>query len=88
MVSLSKDVDVLIHESTFDEALKNRAVETGHSTAAGAARIAKDAGVKNLILTHISTRYQDTEKLHKEAFEIFEDTTLACDFMTFKIERT
>jgi ribonuclease Z len=88
MVSLSKDVDVLIHESTFDEALKNRAVETGHSTAAGAARIAKDAGVKNLILTHISTRYQDTEKLHEEALDIFEDTILACDFMTFKINRT
>ena len=87
MVSFSKDVDVLIHESTFDETLKNRAVETGHSTAAEAARIAENARVKNLILTHISTRYLDTEKIHKEALDIFKSTILACDFMTFEVKR-
>lgn len=88
VLSLSEDADVLIHESTFDELLKDRAVETGHSTAGEAARIAKEARVKKLILTHISTRYQDPEKLYKEALDIFEDSILACDFMTFEVKRT
>lgn len=87
MVKFSKEVDVLIHESTFDGSLKDRAIETGHSTAAEAARTAKEASVKNLILTHISTRYQDTEKLHEEALDIFECTILASDFMTFEVKR-
>jgi ribonuclease Z len=87
MINFSKEADVLIHESTFDESLKDRAVETGHSTSAEAARIAKDAEVKNLILTHISTRYLDTERLHQEALDIFEDTILASDFMIFEVKR-
>ena len=88
MINLAKGADVLIHESTFDEMLKDRAIETGHSTASEAARVAKEARVKNLILTHISTRYTDASKLHKEALDIFEDAILACDFMTFEVERT
>lgn len=88
MIKFSNGADVLIHESTFDETLKNRAYETGHSTAADAAKIAKEAGVKNLILTHISTRYQDTDLLEKEALEIFENSIIARDFMNFQVRRT
>ncbi len=87
MVEFSRGVDVLIHESTFQEALKERAVETCHSTAQGAARIAKEAGVKNLILTHISTRYQDNGELEKEALNIFKNLTIARDFLSFEVKR-
>lgn len=87
MVKFSKGADVLIHESTFDENLKSRAIETCHSTAADAARIAKKARVKNLILTHISTRYQDADLLEKEALDIFKNTTIARDFMTLEVKR-
>lgn len=88
MVEFAQEADVLIHEATFEEDLKDRAIETGHSTAQDAARIAKDARVKNLILTHISTRYQDTVQLEKEALNIFENLTIAKDFLSFEVERT
>lgn len=88
MVEFSQDVDVLIHESTFDDAHKSRAIETGHSTASDAARIAKKSHVKNLILTHISTRFLDVDIIEKEASEIFEQVIVARDFMTFDVKRT
>ena len=87
MVEFAHGVDVLIHESTFEESLKGRALETGHSTGADAAKIAKKAHVKQLILTHISTRYQDTNLIEKEALNIFKNTVIAKDFLTFEVKR-
>jgi ribonuclease Z len=87
MIEFSRGADVLIHESTFKESLKERAAETCHSTAADAARIAKEAQVENLILTHISTRYQDTGELEKEALNIFKNLTIARDFLSFEVKR-
>ena len=88
MIKFSHGVDVLIHESTFDKSYKNRAVKTGHSTAMDAAEIAKSAQVKKLILTHISTRYQDTDLLEKEALNIFKNSILAHDLMTVEVMRS
>ncbi len=88
LVEFSEGADVLIHESTFEESLKSRAIETGHSTAADAATTAKDAHVKNLILTHISTRYQKIDILEKEALNIFKNTIIAKDFLTIEVKRT
>lgn len=87
MIEFSHGVDVLIHESTFKEGLKERAALTCHSTAADAALIAKEAQVKNLILTHFSTRYQDTEELEKEALNIFKNLIIARDFLSFEVKR-
>ncbi len=87
MVEFAQGVDVLIHESTFAENLKDRAITTGHSTAADAARIAKKAHVKQLILTHISTRYQDTKLIKKEALNIFKNTIVAKDFLSFEVKQ-
>lgn len=75
----SADADLLIHDSSFLTADLERAVETGHSTAAGAARLAADANVKMLALVHISARYHVRESL-EEAREIFPGSVAPRDF--------
>lgn len=87
LVNLAQDANILIHESTFDNSHKSKAEETKHSTASEAAFIAHKARVKQLILTHLSTRYQETDVIKKEAREIFENTLIASDFMNVKVER-
>ncbi|MDQ2687690.1 MAG: ribonuclease Z, partial [Armatimonadota bacterium] len=57
-VELAQDADVLVHEATFLNEQAERAVQVGHSTAASAATEAREAGVKALILTHFSARYE------------------------------
>ncbi len=76
--------DLLIHEATFADDERERARETGHSTAAQAARIALDAEVKMLALTHISARYGGSE-LREEARAVFARTELPRDFDAIEI---
>ncbi len=76
--------DVLIHEATFAEEERDRAVETGHSTAAGAATVAREAEVRMLALTHVSTRYL-VSALRDEARAIFPATVLPRDFDTIEV---
>ena len=76
--------DLLIHEATFGEEERERAQLTGHSTAAQAARIAADAQVRMLALTHISARYGGRE-LREEARAIFPATELPRDFDSIEI---
>jgi ribonuclease Z len=67
-VEAARGADLLVHEATFGEAEAARAVETRHSTAREAGRVARDAGVSQLILTHLSTRYdQDPSPLVADA---------------------
>lgn len=87
MIEFAKDADVLIHESTFEGMYGDKAHEMGHSTSTQAAEIAKKANVKKLILTHVSTRYKKSDILETEAREIFEDSTVAEDFMQIEIKR-
>lgn len=64
--------DVLIHESTFSEEEQERAVFTQHSTAREAASVAQQAGVKQLVLSHFSSRHDThTEHLVREARRVF-----------------
>lgn len=86
MIDFAKNCDVLIHEATFDEALRDKAIENGHSTAKDAAKIAKEASVEKLILTHLSNRYTNSDILVNEAKELFKDTVYAKDFMQVIIE--
>jgi len=76
--------DVLIHEATFCEDEKTRARETGHSTARQAARLALDAKVKLLALTHLSTRYFPRD-IRAEARATFENTVVPRDFDTIEV---
>ena len=76
--------DLLVHEATFGEDEHERARLTGHSTAAQAARIAADAEVKLLALTHISSRYSGRE-LRAQARAVFPATELPRDFDAVEI---
>ena len=71
--------DLLIHEATFGEDERERALDTGHSTAAEAAGIARDAAVSLLAITHVSPRYLASD-LVEEAQAIFPGTILPRDF--------
>jgi ribonuclease Z len=78
--------DVLIHDSTLGDELVKRAREYGHSTVDQAAKTAKNAMVKKLVLSHISQRYKDMTKWVKQAQRIFENTVVAEDFMKIEVQ--
>ena len=84
-VQLARNVDLLIHEATYTEEFASEAQQYGHSTAAQAARTARDAGARRLLITHFSTRFPDPTPLLEEARAIFPDTILAEDLMEIEV---
>jgi ribonuclease Z len=78
------EADLLVHEATFAEEDADRARETAHSTARQAAELARDAQVRALALTHISTRYAGGQ-LRDEARVVFADTEAPRDFDTIEV---
>ena len=78
------EADLLVHEATFLDEEQARAAETGHATATEAATLARDASVRLLALTHVSTRYAGHE-VRDEARAVFEATVVPRDFDTIEI---
>jgi ribonuclease Z len=86
LLEVSKDADALVIESTYLDEEAEMARQFSHLTARQGAELAVKAGVKKLILTHISRRYRGKDVL-KEAQAIFPNTAVARDFDSFQIKR-
>ena len=81
-----RDADALVIESTYLVGESEMAQQFSHLTAQKAAELAREAGVKRLILTHLSRRYRERDVL-AEAQAVFPDTVVARDFDSFQIKR-
>lgn len=81
----AEGADLVIHDCTFDDSLTEKAKVDGHSTPTQAAEQAKAAGVKQLVLFHISARYPNAELLLEQAKKVFPNTVLAEDFMELEL---
>ncbi len=86
LVTICRDADVLVTEATYLEEEADMARRFAHLTAKQAAALAAEAGVKQLVLTHLSRRYREQDVL-REAREIFPNTVVARDFDRFQIRR-
>ncbi len=83
ILRISEGADLLIHDGTF---LEEDVGSKAHADAKEAAKLAKKAGVKKLILTHISRRYTDVKELEDQAREVFPDAVVAKDMMKISLK--
>ncbi|MDR2976441.1 MAG: ribonuclease Z [Streptococcaceae bacterium] len=81
-VRLAIASDVLVHEATYKAGEESLAKRHGHSTSRQAAEVAKEAGVKRLLMNHVSARYlgADISELAQGARNIFENSFVTKDF--------
>jgi len=86
LVEHCRDADALVIESTYLDEEAEMARQFSHLTARQAAELAKTAGVKKLILTHLSRRYRERD-VQAEAQSVFPESVVARDFDSFQIKR-
>ena len=80
-----RGVTTLYHESTYGDDSQLMAVKYYHSTAREAAQVARDAGVRQLLLGHYSSRYEDESVLLEEAKKVFENSVLSTEMAVFDV---
>lgn len=80
-IELSNNADLLICESVYSSNLQDKAEMYKHMTSKSAAMIANQAGVKQLVLTHFSQRYKNTQEIEEDARTYFDNVLCAVDFM-------
>lgn len=85
IIEYIKDADLIYHETTYLDHLRDRAEERFHSTTKQAALIAQKANVKRLLIGHFSSKYDTLDEFEKEAREIFPDTELAIEGVTYRV---
>jgi ribonuclease Z len=85
IIPFIQDVHLLYHETTYLDALQDKAIERYHSTSKQAATIAVKANAKQLIIGHFSSKYKDLNEFEIEAKSVFENTNLALEGMVFEV---
>jgi ribonuclease Z len=83
--TLARDADLLLHDSTLAAGAEQEAAQKGHSTSRQAAILAKEAGVKRLVLTHISSRYTDARELLQGLEGLHDEIMVARDLMEVSV---
>ncbi len=86
IIEVIKNVDLLYHEATFLENMREFATKTMHSTTVDAAKMAHLANVKKLLIGHFSARYNDISLFEKEAKTVFENTEAVKEGKTYKVD--
>ncbi len=80
-----KGVSLLYHETTYLKALEERAAARFHATTIQAANIAAKANVESLLIGHFSSKYENLDEFLTEAAEVFPNTQLAIEGVTYRI---
>ena len=83
--NIIKNVNLVFHETSFKKDDDKQAHIFGHSTTYSAALTALDAKVDKLLIGHISARYKSENELLEEVKEVFENTEIAMDCLTYEI---
>lgn len=86
LASLVHGVDLMLHDATYGDDRAPQAAERGHSTARQAAMLAREAGAKQLLLTHFSSAYKTEEPLLTQARELFPASILANEGMRLRLD--
>lgn len=84
LIDKVRGVDLLYHETTYLKDLEERAAARFHTTTTQAATIALKAGVKKLLIGHFSSKYDKLDIFEEEAKEVFPNTSLAIEGVTYK----
>jgi len=86
LIPIIKDADLLYHETTFMDDMKERAKLTFHTTTLQAGDLAKKANIGQLVIGHFSTRYKDLNPMLAETRTVFENAELAIEGREFIVD--
>ncbi len=85
LITHIQGANMIYHETTYLDNLRDRAELRFHSTTKQAAALAKKAGVKKLLIGHFSSKYDTLEEFESEAREVFPNTELALEGVCFEV---